>query len=166
MERRIPSVKERANRAVGGSVVRTKKEEKQNFRVRFLHTTSRNYLILITYPPHPSWARWRGASSCNRCSSYPAVLESSVNEASRSHKRFCSDFLPGREEQACPDLDAELWIANGRAEMGGTTGPFPINPPQPEPGSHPVGFAVQPGRRRASKASSRQGHWRPPSRRR
>lgn len=29
-------------RAVGGSVVGTKKEEKQNFRVLFLHTISRN----------------------------------------------------------------------------------------------------------------------------
>lgn len=29
-------------------------EEKQNFRVRFLHTTSFNFLILLIYPPHPT----------------------------------------------------------------------------------------------------------------
>ncbi|RUX45286.1 hypothetical protein EOA33_24490 [Mesorhizobium sp. M4A.F.Ca.ET.050.02.1.1] len=36
------SAKERPNKAVGGPVVGTKKEEKQNFRVRFLHTAPRN----------------------------------------------------------------------------------------------------------------------------
>lgn len=57
MERSISSAKERAKRAVGGSVAGTKKEEKQNLRVRFLHTASRNYLILLIYLPHPSWAQ-------------------------------------------------------------------------------------------------------------
>lgn len=44
------------------------------------------------------------------------------------------------------------------AKWAGTTGPSSIIPPQPVPVSHPVGFAVRPGRRRASKASSPQGH--------
>lgn len=42
------------NRTFGNSVVRTKKEEKQNFRVRFLHTRSRNRLILFNCPSSPS----------------------------------------------------------------------------------------------------------------
>jgi hypothetical protein len=42
MEGVISSAEERPKRAVGGSVVGTKKEGKRNFRVRFLHTTSRN----------------------------------------------------------------------------------------------------------------------------
>ncbi|CCV13924.1 hypothetical protein MESS4_610031 [Mesorhizobium sp. STM 4661] len=62
MERSIPSSKERPNRALGGSVVGTKKEEKENFRVRFLHTTSRNYLILLIYLPHPSWVQRQNCS--------------------------------------------------------------------------------------------------------
>lgn len=52
------------------------------------------------------------------------------------------------------------------AKWAGPTGPSSITPPQRVPGPHPVGFAVQPGRQRASKASSRQGRWRPPSRHR
>ncbi|UCI23956.1 hypothetical protein [Mesorhizobium sp. B2-8-5] len=60
--------KERPKRAVGGSVVGTKKEEKQNLRVRFLHTASRNYLILLIYLSRPSLALWQAAPFCNRCS--------------------------------------------------------------------------------------------------
>ncbi|WP_189476220.1 hypothetical protein [Mesorhizobium sp. M2A.F.Ca.ET.043.05.1.1] len=37
--------------------MRTKKEEKQNFRVRFLHTTSRKWLVLLNCPSNPSWAQ-------------------------------------------------------------------------------------------------------------
>ena len=43
MERSISSAKERPNRAVGGFIVGTKKEEKRNFRVRFLHTETRKW---------------------------------------------------------------------------------------------------------------------------
>ncbi|MFA6031286.1 MAG: hypothetical protein WC889_00065 [Myxococcota bacterium] len=42
---------------IGRSIAGTKMEEKQNFRVRFLHTVSNNYLILFGYLPHPSWAQ-------------------------------------------------------------------------------------------------------------
>lgn len=59
IERSISSPKERPNRAVGVSVVGTKKEEKQNFRVRFLHTDAHNKLILFMYLPHPSWVLWQ-----------------------------------------------------------------------------------------------------------
>jgi hypothetical protein len=38
----MPSAQEHPKRAIGGSIVGTKKEEKQNFRVRFLHTEARN----------------------------------------------------------------------------------------------------------------------------
>jgi hypothetical protein len=37
----MSSAEERPDRSVGGSVAGTKKEEKQNFRVRFLHTAAR-----------------------------------------------------------------------------------------------------------------------------
>lgn len=40
LNRSTPSAAVRPKRAVGGSLVGTKKEEKQNFRVQFLHTTS------------------------------------------------------------------------------------------------------------------------------
>jgi hypothetical protein len=49
--------KERPNGTVGSTVVGTKKEEKQNFRVRILHTAFQNYLIFFKYPSSPSWAR-------------------------------------------------------------------------------------------------------------
>jgi hypothetical protein len=39
-ERSMLSAEEHPKKAVGGSVVGTKEEEKQNFRVRFLHTVS------------------------------------------------------------------------------------------------------------------------------
>lgn len=57
-ERSMSSAKERPIRAVDGSVVGTKKEEKQNFRVRFLHTTSRKWLVLLKCPSHPSLVLW------------------------------------------------------------------------------------------------------------
>ncbi|WP_214474279.1 hypothetical protein [Mesorhizobium sp. dw_380] len=49
--------KQLKNRAVGGYVVGTKKE-KQNFRVRFLHTLFLKYLILFTYLSSPSLPRF------------------------------------------------------------------------------------------------------------
>lgn len=47
-----------SERAIGGSLLGTKKEEKQNFLVRFLHTMFRNQLIMFRYPASPSWALW------------------------------------------------------------------------------------------------------------
>jgi hypothetical protein len=45
-----------------------KAEEKENVRVRFLHTNHHNTLIFIYYLPHPSSARpkvaWDGVASC------------------------------------------------------------------------------------------------------
>lgn len=40
----------------------TKKEEKQNFRVRFLHTTSRKWLVLLECPSNPAIAGKRSRS--------------------------------------------------------------------------------------------------------
>lgn len=54
LERSKSSAEERPKWAAGGSIVGTKKEEKQNFRVRFLHAVSNNYLILFIYPSSPS----------------------------------------------------------------------------------------------------------------
>lgn len=42
LERSQPSAAVRPKRAVGGFLVGTKKEEKQNFRVQFLHTNTHN----------------------------------------------------------------------------------------------------------------------------
>ncbi|UCI05639.1 hypothetical protein [Mesorhizobium sp. B1-1-8] len=50
-------------RNVGGSVVGTKKEEKQNFHVRFLHTCSHNHLILFTCLSSPSLVLLRASSA-------------------------------------------------------------------------------------------------------
>jgi hypothetical protein len=54
-----------AKRLIGGSIAGTKLEEKQNFRVQFLHTTSRNYLLLLTCLSHPSWGRPKSGRCCN-----------------------------------------------------------------------------------------------------
>jgi hypothetical protein len=57
LERSKSSAEERQKSTVGGSFVGTKKEEKQNFRVRFLHTQPNNQLINFIYLPHPSWVQ-------------------------------------------------------------------------------------------------------------
>jgi hypothetical protein len=65
LERSKSSAEERPKRAIGGSFEGTKKEEKQNFRVRFLHTTSRNHLIIFIYLSHPSWVRPKSGRFCS-----------------------------------------------------------------------------------------------------
>ena len=55
-----------SKKAVGGSIVKgcrrlhsgNEKNDKQNFRVRCLHTVPCNYLILLTYLPNPSVPRF------------------------------------------------------------------------------------------------------------
>lgn len=75
----MPSAEELPNTAVGNSVVRTKKDEKQKFRVRFLHTVSHNYLLLLIYPSHPSsprvaiFDRTASNATCSRC--MPAIAK-------------------------------------------------------------------------------------------
>ncbi|TPN29152.1 hypothetical protein [Mesorhizobium sp. B1-1-6] len=50
--------KRASQETVGHPIAGTKMEEKENFRVQFLHTNSDNELILFTYPSSPSWAQW------------------------------------------------------------------------------------------------------------
>ncbi|WP_224518953.1 hypothetical protein [Mesorhizobium sp. CO1-1-3] len=49
--------KRASQETVGHPIAGTKMEEKENFRVQFLHTNSDNELILFTYPSSPSSGR-------------------------------------------------------------------------------------------------------------
>jgi hypothetical protein len=51
------AVKRRHTRPAGYPVAGTKMEEKENFRVQFLHTFFHNHLILFIYLAHPSSAQ-------------------------------------------------------------------------------------------------------------